>query len=116
MQHMQIQNLPQDIRELILVAVRTLIEKGPQGLVDAGLCGLCAPSEVDTMAEYLGDYPGNLVDLPNSAELWVFITSDGIWDIDLPLHNDREGRMDLFMFLRVDPKEHTVTVTDLYAP
>lgn len=68
------------------------------------------------MVEYLGDYPGTLIDLPDSAELWAYVTQDGIWDIDLPLHNDREGRMDLFLFLRVDPKNRAVTVTDLYAP
>ena len=117
MDHLQIKNLPPDVREPILKAVQILIEHGPGGLVDAGLCGpSTTPQEVDTMEEYLRDYPGDLVELPDSAELWASVAPDGLWDIDLPLHNDRDGRMDLFLFLKVDPRHHSVTVTDLYAP
>ena len=116
MDHIQLQDLPQDVRDLVLLAVRTLIAQGPRGLVGAGLCKPSGPQEIDMMEEYLGDYPGKLVDLPDSAELWTLVNPDGIWDIDLPLHNDQEGRMDLFIFLRIDPEGHAVTVTDLYAP
>jgi hypothetical protein len=113
MQHLHLHDLPQDVRDLLIEAVRALIERGPQGLVAAGLC---VPGAVNTMAQYVSDYPGQLVDLPGSAELWAHVGPDGVWSIDLPLHNDREGRMDLFLFLDVDPAAHVVRVTDLYAP
>jgi hypothetical protein len=68
------------------------------------------------MAENRNDYPGNLIELPDAAELWTFITPDGTWEIDLPLHDDRDGRMDLFLFLEVSPALRAVRVTGLYTP
>jgi hypothetical protein len=112
-QHLYLDSLPLDVRGIVLAAVRTLIERGPHGLVEDGLCPLEAEQ---SMVASLSDYPGQLIDPPGSAELWGHANADGIWTIDLPLHNDREGRMDLFLFLEVNSRNRAVEVTGLYTP
>lgn len=106
-------DLPEDVRILVLSAVRTLAERGPRGLVEAGLC---PPEAEEVFAINRGDYPGNLIEIPESAELHLFVDRDGVWHIDLPLYDDREGRTDLFLFLEVEPKGQSVKVKGLYTP
>jgi hypothetical protein len=107
-----LKDLPKDVRELALSAVHTLAERGPRGLIEDGLCP--ADWEV-SMVENRSDYPGNLIEPPDSAELSYYIRN-GIWEIDLSLHNDVEGQIDLFIFLEVDPQARSVKVTGLYTP
>jgi hypothetical protein len=105
--------LPVDVRKLVLAAVRTLMDRGPHGLVEDGV----APLEAEpSMVENLSDYPGRLVEPPSTAELWGHADSEGIWTIDLPLHDDRDGRMDLFIFLTIDPQRGKVVLRGLYTP
>lgn len=105
--------LPRDVRAIVLATVRTLIERGPRGLVEERLC----PAEWEaSMAENLRDYPGNLIEPPASAEIFGHSDPSGTWTIDLPLHNDREGRMDLFLFLEIDPKAQSAKVRGIYTP
>jgi|HubBroStandDraft_6_1064221.scaffolds.fasta_scaffold1430456_1 hypothetical protein len=108
-----LKDLPQDVRELALSAVRTLAERGPRGLVEDGLC---PPEAEDSFVENRNLYPGKLIEPPDSAELDYYIRANGIWRIDIPLHNDVEGRIDLFIFLEVDPQARSVKVTGLYTP
>jgi hypothetical protein len=109
----RLEDLPQDVRRLVRAAVRTLIERGPHGLVEDGFC----PGEYETsMVDNLSDYPGQLVQPPDSAEFYGHVETDGRWTVDLPLHNDREGRLDLFLFLEVEAKTQSVKVTGLYTP
>ena len=107
-----LKDLPKDVRELALSAVRTLAARGPRGLIEDGLC----PGDWEaSMVENRNDYPGKLIELPDSAEL-TYLIRNGIWRIDIPLHNDVEGRIDLFIFLEVDPEARSVKVTGLYTP
>jgi hypothetical protein len=107
-----LKDLPKDVRDLAIAAVRTLAERGPHGLVEDGLC---PPEAEKVLAVNRSDYAGNLIEMPESAEL-DFHVDDGIWKIDLPLHDDQEGRIDLFIFLEIDPRVRSVKVTGLYTP
>jgi hypothetical protein len=105
-------DLPGDVRELVLSAVRTLMERGPHGLVVDGLC----PAEAEhVLVGNMSAYPQPLVELPDSAQFFGHPDSADVWKIDLPLH-DREGEMDLFLFLEVDPKSRSIKVTGLHTP
>jgi hypothetical protein len=112
-QHLELQQLPQDVRALVVLVARTLAERGARGLVAAGFC---PPEAEQVLADNRSYYPGTLIELPDSAELWAFTTPDGVWEIELPLHDDREGPMDLFLFVEVNPKDHSVLVTGLHTP
>jgi hypothetical protein len=110
---LQLRDLPQNVRNLVDTVVCTLAERGPRGLVEDGLC---APDAEDSMTETRGDYAGRLIELPDFAELWVTVNRDGNLDIEIPLYDDREGRMDLHIFLEIDPNIPSVKVTGLYTP
>jgi hypothetical protein len=118
-QHLDLtlRDLPPDVRALVIKAVRILIEGGPQRLVDEGLLVPHMPPQeaAASIASYISEFPGALVDLPESAELRAHV-AHGTWEIDVPLYNDREGRSDLFMFIRVERDQNAVEVTDIYAP
>ena len=107
-----LKDLPQDVRELALSAVRTLADRGPRGLVEDGLC---PPEAEASFVENRSDYPGKLIELPDSAELHYYIR-DGIWKIELPLHDDKEGELDQYIYLEVDREARSVKVTGLYTP
>lgn len=108
----KLSDLPEDIREMVRSAVRILAERGPHGLVEEGLC---PPEAEPSFADNRNDYPGNLITPPDSAELDLHVR-DGLLRIDLPLHDDREGRIDLFLILEIDPQAKSVKVMDLYTP
>jgi hypothetical protein len=81
-------------------------------LIEDGLCG--AEAE-EGMVFHMSPYTGKLIELPDSAELHYYIRN-GIWEIQIPLHDDKEGELDLNIYLEVDPEAHSVKVTDLYTP
>jgi hypothetical protein len=106
-----LQDLAEDVRHLALSAVRTLVERGPHGLVEDGLC---PPEWEQSLTENRNDYPDTLIMPPESAEVYFYVR-DGVWEIDLPLHG-RDGRMDLLIFLEIDPTTRSVRLRGLYTP
>jgi hypothetical protein len=106
-------DLPPDVRHLVVSTVRTLAKRGVRALVEEGLC----PADAEEMlTRNRNDYPGSLIAPPDSAEIRLWTNRDGNLEIELPLHDEQVGQMDLVLFLEINPSAQSVKVTDLYTP